>query len=59
MKKAFDEGWGGGICKTLTLDSSKVKNVTPRYAKLRSRSNHKEIIGKDTLAWWDAMTHVC
>lgn len=59
MKKAFDEGWGGVICKTLTLDSSKVKNVTPRYAKLRSRSNHKEIIGKDTLAWWGAMTHVC
>jgi dihydroorotate dehydrogenase len=24
MKKAFDEGWGGVICKTLSLDSSKV-----------------------------------
>mmetsp|Transcript_7906 Transcript_7906/g.16957 ORF Transcript_7906/g.16957 Transcript_7906/m.16957 type:complete len:427 (+) Transcript_7906:118-1398(+) len=35
MKKAFDEGWGGVICKTLSLDSSKVINVTPRYAKLR------------------------
>lgn len=34
MKKAFDEGWGGVICKTLSLDSSKVVNVTPRYAKL-------------------------
>lgn len=34
MKKAFDEGWGGVICKTLSLDSSKVINVTPRYAKL-------------------------
>lgn len=40
MKKAFDEGWGGVICKTLSLDSSKVVNVTPRYAKLRE-SNHK------------------
>lgn len=35
MKKAFDEGWGGVICKTLSLDSKKVINVTPRYAKLR------------------------
>lgn len=34
MKKAFDEGWGGVICKTLSLDSSKVVNVTPRYAKM-------------------------
>lgn len=24
MKKALDEGWGGVICKTLSLDSSKV-----------------------------------
>lgn len=24
MKKAFDEGWGAVICKTLSLDSSKV-----------------------------------
>lgn len=39
MKKAFDEGWGGVICKTLSLDSSKVVNVTPRYAKLRDSSN--------------------
>lgn len=34
MKKAFDEGWGGVICKTLSLDSSKVRNVTPRYARM-------------------------
>ncbi|KAF5830534.1 hypothetical protein DUNSADRAFT_14385 [Dunaliella salina] len=39
MKKAFDEGWGGVICKTLSLDSSKVVNVTPRYAKLRDSNN--------------------
>jgi dihydropyrimidine dehydrogenase (NADP+) len=36
MKKAFDEGWGGVICKTLSLDSSKVRNVTPRYARLKA-----------------------
>jgi dihydropyrimidine dehydrogenase (NADP+) len=35
MKRAFDDGWGAVICKTLSLDSKKVVNVTPRYAKLR------------------------
>lgn len=25
MKKAFQEGWGGVICKTLSLDSSKAR----------------------------------
>ncbi|GAQ80240.1 Dihydropyrimidine dehydrogenase [Klebsormidium nitens] len=44
MKKAFDEGWGGVICKTLSLDSSKVINVTPRYAKLKAQGG-KEVIG--------------
>lgn len=38
MKKAFDEGWGGVIVKTLSLDAKKVVNVTPRYAKLRDGS---------------------
>ena len=43
MKKAFDEGWGGVIAKTVSLDSSKVVNVTPRYAKMRGTSDHKEV----------------
>jgi dihydropyrimidine dehydrogenase (NADP+) len=38
MKKAFDEGWGAVICKTLSLDSSKIHNVTPRYARTTSQS---------------------
>lgn len=43
MKKAFEEGWGGVIAKTVSLDSSKVVNVTPRYAKMRGTSDHKEV----------------
>lgn len=39
MKRAFDEGWGGVIAKTVSLDASKVVNVTPRYARLRAGSN--------------------
>ena len=37
--KAFDEGWGAVICKTVSLDASKVVNVQPRYARLRSRES--------------------
>ena len=33
--KAFDEGWGAVIAKTISLDASKVINVAPRYARMR------------------------
>ncbi|KAM7278179.1 hypothetical protein ACFE04_005313 [Oxalis oulophora] len=36
MKRAFDEGWGAVIAKTVSLDAEKVVNVTPRYARLRA-----------------------
>jgi hypothetical protein len=48
MKKAFDEGWGGVICKTLSLDSSKVRNVTPRYARLKAPDG-------SVMGWFDTM----
>lgn len=42
--KAFDEGWGAVIIKTISLDASKVINVAPRYARLRSQDG-KQVIG--------------
>ena len=48
MKKAFQEGWGGVIAKTVSLDCSKVVNVTPRYAKMRG-SNNKDV--RRRLGW--------
>ncbi|KAG6548355.1 hypothetical protein Mapa_010134 [Marchantia paleacea] len=48
MKRAFDEGWGGVIAKTVSLDSSKVVNVTPRYARLYG-PNTKEVIGWENI----------
>jgi dihydroorotate dehydrogenase subfamily 1 len=42
--RAFDEGWGAVIIKTISLDASKVVNVAPRYARLRTEKS-KEIIG--------------
>ena len=42
--KAFDEGWGAVVAKTISLDASKVVNVAPRYARLRTEKS-KEIYG--------------
>lgn len=47
ISRAFREGWGGVIAKTVSLDSSKVVNVTPRYAKLHS--NDGEVIGWENI----------
>src|SRR5947209_2442704 len=44
IAKAFDEGWGGVVAKTISLDASKVINVAPRYARLRTDKS-KEIFG--------------
>ncbi len=48
MNRAFREGWGGVIAKTVSLDSTKVINVTPRYGKLYS-ADKKEIIGWENI----------
>ena len=47
IQRAFREGWGAVIAKTISLDSSKVVNVTPRYAKLHSTSG--EVIGWENI----------
>jgi dihydroorotate dehydrogenase len=46
--KAFDEGWGAVICKTISLDADKVVNVQPRYARLRAQGSD-EIIGWENI----------
>ena len=48
IARAFDEGWGAVICKTISLDASKVVNVNPRYARLRA-ANSEEIIGWENI----------
>jgi dihydroorotate dehydrogenase subfamily 1 len=45
IMRAFREGWGAVIAKTVSLDSSKVVNVTPRYAKLMAAD------GKEAIGW--------
>src|SRR3954468_7749509 len=47
INRAFKEGWGAVIAKTVSLDASKVINVSPRYAKLHSLSG--EVIGWENI----------
>jgi dihydroorotate dehydrogenase subfamily 1 len=47
INRAFREGWGGVIAKTVSLDASKVVNVSPRYAKLLADSG--EVIGWENI----------
>ena len=48
INRAFNEGWGAVIAKTVSLDAAKVVNVTPRYAKL-GRADGKEVIGWENI----------
>ena len=48
IARAFDEGWGAVICKTVSLDATKVVNVQPRYGRLRSRETG-EIYGWENI----------
>ena len=43
--KAFDEGWGAVVCKTVSLDAGKIVNVSPRYARLRDEES------RDVYGW--------
>jgi dihydropyrimidine dehydrogenase (NADP+)/dihydropyrimidine dehydrogenase (NAD+) subunit PreA len=45
INRAFRDGWGAVIAKTISLDSSKVVNVAPRYAKLMAAD------GKEPIGW--------
>ena len=44
INKAFAEGWGGVIAKTISLEADKVTNVAPRYARMRANES-KEVFG--------------
>lgn len=47
INRAFKEGWGAVIAKTVSLDASKVVNVSPRYAKTLALSG--EVIGWENI----------
>ncbi|MAB81021.1 MAG: NAD-dependent dihydropyrimidine dehydrogenase subunit PreA [Planctomycetes bacterium] len=45
IQRSFELGWGGIVCKTICLESDKIINLVPRYGKLKSRKNPKDVIG--------------
>lgn len=45
IKRSFALGWGGIVCKTISLDNSKVVNTVPRYGKLAAHGAPAEVIG--------------
>jgi dihydroorotate dehydrogenase subfamily 1 len=48
ITRAFREGWGAVIAKTISLDASKVINVTPRYAKLIA-ADEEDVVGWENI----------
>ncbi|MFG0245344.1 MAG: NAD-dependent dihydropyrimidine dehydrogenase subunit PreA [Phycisphaerales bacterium JB052] len=48
IAKAYDEGWGGVVCKTVCLEADKIINVAPRYARMRAEGS-KEVIGWENI----------
>lgn len=45
IAKAYDEGWGGVVCKTVCLEADKIINVAPRYARMRAAQT------REVIAW--------
>jgi len=48
ISKAFDEGWGAVIAKTVCLDATRIINVSPRYARMRSQHG-REVVGWENI----------
>jgi dihydroorotate dehydrogenase subfamily 1 len=48
MERAFREGWGAVVAKTISLDATKVVNVSPRHGKLFS-TDGQEVIGWENI----------
>ncbi len=48
IDRAFRQGWGAVIAKTISLDASKIVNVTPRYGKLYA-NDKREIVGWENI----------
>src|SRR5215469_3411117 len=67
LAKSYGLGWGGAVCKTISLDASKVINTAPRYGKLKAREDEKVVVGFENIelisdrpfdAWLDEFRHL-
>ena len=48
IAKSFELGWGGVVCKTVSMDSTKVINTAPRYGKMKMPGS-KEVVGFENI----------
>ena len=48
IQRSFELGWGGIVCKTLSLENDKVHNTVPRYGKLKNRVSKANGAGIET-----------
>jgi dihydroorotate dehydrogenase subfamily 1 len=44
IRRSFELGWGGIVCKTISLENEKVHNVVPRYGKLYAHQATKAVV---------------
>lgn len=49
IAKSYELGWGGMVCKTISLDASKVINTAPRYAKVKATDQDKVVVGFENI----------
>jgi dihydroorotate dehydrogenase subfamily 1 len=45
IQRSFELGWGGIVCKTISLEDEKVNNTVPRYGKLTDPADRKNVYG--------------
>lgn len=45
INRSFELGWGGIVCKTISLENEKVHNTVPRYGKLHGPQGKKDVFG--------------
>ena len=49
IQRSFELGWGGIVCKTISLENEKVQNTVPRYGKLHGEGGRKDVIGFENI----------
>jgi len=57
IEKAFEMGWGGAVLKTITPDSLKMVEASPRYATIKEKDRviclqNIELLSHKTIQYW-------
>ena len=61
IARSFDAGWGGSVLKTMSLDSTQVRNISPRYGRFKDENGkcigftNNELITDIPFEEWEVM----